>query len=99
MREAGEAEDERDEIAAGLDGRVGAEIVGVGGRMSEPYVGIAVGAAGSRWRPPPGPPNMLCPNRLPLSGRRVVRPPAEARLRRAHAGRGTVDAGKSDVGG
>ncbi len=37
--EAGDAEDDTDEIPAGLEGRVGAEIVGVGGRMSDPYVG------------------------------------------------------------
>ncbi len=37
--EAGDAEDDTDEIPAGLDGIVGAEIVGVGGRMSDPYVG------------------------------------------------------------
>src|SRR5882757_481236 len=46
--EAGEAADEKDGVAAGLDGRVGAEIVGIGGRMSEPYVGNEpMGAAGA----------------------------------------------------
>jgi hypothetical protein len=34
--EAGAAADETDGVAAGPDGRVGAEIVGVGGRISEP---------------------------------------------------------------
>jgi hypothetical protein len=53
--EAGEAEDDTDEIPAGLEGRVGAEIVGAGGRMSDPYVGKAPAGAAADGAAAAGP--------------------------------------------
>jgi hypothetical protein len=99
--EAGDAEDDKDEIPAGLEGRVGAEIVGAGGRMSDPYVGIGPAGAAVDGAADAGPAKYDVPESVTEAWLAIGGAAAGggASTAGACAAAGTVDPAKSDVGG
>jgi hypothetical protein len=100
--EAGEAEDDTDEIPAGLEGRVGAEMVGVSGRMSDPYVGNGpAGAAAEGAAAAAGPAKYVAPESVIAAWLETGAGAAVggASTAGACAVAGTVDPAKSDVAG
>jgi hypothetical protein len=103
--EAGEAAEDTDEIPEGLDGMVGAEIVGAGGRMSDPYVGNdpagTAGAAGADDAA--GPAKYVAPESVTevwlTTGGGAADAGGGASTAGACAAAGTVDPEKSDIVG
>ena len=86
-----------DGLTAGLDGSVGAEIVGIGGRMSEPYVGNEpIGAAGVEAAA--GPAKYVVPESVTAEWLTDGAAVAEG-ASTAGAVAGGVEAGTSDTGG
>jgi hypothetical protein len=88
-----------DGLATGPDGSVGAEIVGIGGRMSEPYVGNEpMGAAGVEVAAAAGPAKYVVPESVTEEWLTDGAAAAGA-ASTAGAVAGAVEAGTSDTGG
>ena len=87
-----------DGLTAGPDGSVGAEIVGIGGRMSEPYVGNEpMGAAGAEAAAA-GPAKYVVPESVTAEWL-TDGAAAAGGASTAGAVAGAVEAGTSDTGG
>ena len=103
--EAGEAAEDTDEIAEGLDGIVGAEIVGAGGLMSDPYVGSGpTGPAGAEGAEAVGPVKYVVLESvtevwLTIGGGAAEAAGADVSTAGACAVAGTVGPEKSDIVG
>jgi hypothetical protein len=89
-----------DGVATGPDGSVGAEIVGIGGRMSEPYVGNEpMGAAGAEVAAAAGPAKYGVPESVTAAWLLTDGAAVAGGASTAGAVARAVAAGTSDTGG